>query len=232
MSRSVFSFGTYSVILASMTAADSGGPRVLIVSTGSEFFAYQADCPHEAIALEQGIHDGSVLTCLEHLWQFDVRTGAPLGDAEKGLSGYRLKEEDGALHVWIDDEDAGSVTLPEALQHMGRMGAGRSGFPYGGAPAARASILVSRSLNFDDVTRAFKSGSDAYSASMATGAPDSGGRVGLAPTAWSPDPARPAPHWIDEYREALKGRVQSIPKRVDLVQIQLNEQLIVELYSK
>ena len=79
------------------------GPRVLIVNSGSEFFAYQADCPHEAVALEQGIHDGSILTCLEHLWQFDLRTGAPLGDAEQGLTGYRLKEENGALHVWIDD---------------------------------------------------------------------------------------------------------------------------------
>ena len=83
--------------------AVASGPRVLIVNTGSEFFAYQADCPHEAIPLEQGIHDGSVLTCLEHLWQFDLPTGAPLGDAERGLSGYRLKQEEGALHVWIDD---------------------------------------------------------------------------------------------------------------------------------
>jgi toluene monooxygenase system ferredoxin subunit len=80
-----------------------GGPRILVVNSGAEYFAYQAQCPHEAVALEQGIHDGSVLTCLEHLWQFDVRTGAPLGDAETGLSGYRLKEEDGVLHVWIED---------------------------------------------------------------------------------------------------------------------------------
>jgi len=42
----------------------------------------------------------------------------------------------------------------------------------------------------------------------------------------------PAPNWIEVDREALKGRVQSLPKREDLVQIQLNEQLIVELYSK
>ena len=42
----------------------------------------------------------------------------------------------------------------------------------------------------------------------------------------------PAPNWIDVDREALKGRVQALPKREDLVQIQLNEQLIVELYSK
>jgi small subunit ribosomal protein S4 len=42
----------------------------------------------------------------------------------------------------------------------------------------------------------------------------------------------PAPNWIDVDREALHGKVQSLPKREDLVQIQLNEQLIVELYSK
>ena len=42
----------------------------------------------------------------------------------------------------------------------------------------------------------------------------------------------PAPNWIEVDREGLSGRVQSLPKREDLVQIQLNEQLIVELYSK
>ena len=42
----------------------------------------------------------------------------------------------------------------------------------------------------------------------------------------------PAPNWIDVDRDALKGRVQALPKRDELVQIQLNEQLIVELYSK
>src|SRR5262252_2757879 len=42
----------------------------------------------------------------------------------------------------------------------------------------------------------------------------------------------PAPNWIDVDREGLKGRIQSLPKREELVQIQFNEQLIVELYSK
>jgi len=42
----------------------------------------------------------------------------------------------------------------------------------------------------------------------------------------------PCPNWLEVDREALKGRVIGLPKREDLVQIQLNEQLIVELYSK
>ena len=43
---------------------------------------------------------------------------------------------------------------------------------------------------------------------------------------------QPAPSWIEVDREHLKGRVIGVPKREELVQIQLNEQLIVELYSK
>jgi small subunit ribosomal protein S4 len=42
----------------------------------------------------------------------------------------------------------------------------------------------------------------------------------------------PAPNWIDVDREALKGSVTALPQRSELVQIQMNEQLIVELYSK
>ncbi len=80
-----------------------GASRILIVHAGTDYFAYQAECPHQAFPLADGIHDGSVLTCLEHLWQFDVRSGAPLGDAERGLCAYRLKTEDGALHVWIEE---------------------------------------------------------------------------------------------------------------------------------
>lgn len=42
----------------------------------------------------------------------------------------------------------------------------------------------------------------------------------------------PTPNWLDVDRGVLKGRVVTSPQRSDLVQIQLNEQLIVELYSK
>jgi small subunit ribosomal protein S4 len=42
----------------------------------------------------------------------------------------------------------------------------------------------------------------------------------------------PAPNWIDVDREGLTGRITALPQRSDLVQIQVNEQLIVELYSK
>ncbi|HLK21636.1 MAG TPA: 30S ribosomal protein S4 [Bryobacteraceae bacterium] len=42
----------------------------------------------------------------------------------------------------------------------------------------------------------------------------------------------PSPNWLEVDRENLKGKMLAQPKREELVQIQLNEQLIVELYSK
>ena len=42
----------------------------------------------------------------------------------------------------------------------------------------------------------------------------------------------PSPNWLDVDRENLKARISGQFKREELVQIQLNEQLIVELYSK
>jgi small subunit ribosomal protein S4 len=42
----------------------------------------------------------------------------------------------------------------------------------------------------------------------------------------------PTPNWLEVDRQAMKAKVLSVPRRDELVQIQLNEQLIVELYSK
>lgn len=42
----------------------------------------------------------------------------------------------------------------------------------------------------------------------------------------------PSPGWMDVDRENLKGRISNTPRRDELVQIPINEQLIVELYSK
>jgi nitrite reductase/ring-hydroxylating ferredoxin subunit/(2Fe-2S) ferredoxin len=78
------------------------GVGVLVAHTGEAFVAYQAMCPHEAVPLEGGVHDGCTLTCLEHMWQFDLKTGAPMGDAEVGLKGYPLKEELGELYVQLE----------------------------------------------------------------------------------------------------------------------------------
>ncbi|MGI9103893.1 MAG: 30S ribosomal protein S4 [Terriglobales bacterium] len=42
---------------------------------------------------------------------------------------------------------------------------------------------------------------------------------------------QPTPNWLEMDRENLKGRMNAVPKRED-VNLPINEQLIVELYSK
>ena len=76
-----------------------GGLRLLVANAGDEFFAYQAICPHQEVALCEGLYDGSVLTCHQHLWQWDIRTGAPLGLAEAPLEFYPVKVDGDKLYV-------------------------------------------------------------------------------------------------------------------------------------
>lgn len=42
----------------------------------------------------------------------------------------------------------------------------------------------------------------------------------------------PVPNWLEVDREAMRGRLIALPTREDLMQVQVNERLIVELYSK
>jgi toluene monooxygenase system ferredoxin subunit len=76
------------------------GRKLCIVNAGDRFFACQAACPHEGIALCDGTFDGEVLTCLEHLWQWNLREGGePKGLAEEALAMFAVEVEDGAVYL-------------------------------------------------------------------------------------------------------------------------------------
>ncbi len=76
-----------------------GGLKLLVANSGNEYFAVQAICPHQDVALCEGLFDGSVLTCHQHLWQWDIRTGAPMGLAEAPLERYDVTVEGDAIFV-------------------------------------------------------------------------------------------------------------------------------------
>jgi toluene monooxygenase system ferredoxin subunit len=71
-----------------------GDEKVCVINAGGMFFACQPTCPHEGVRLCEGCVEGTTLTCLEHLWQWDLRDGSPVGLAEKRL-GIRKLELDG-----------------------------------------------------------------------------------------------------------------------------------------
>ena len=83
--------------LLECVAAD--GAKLLIANAGDEYYAYQADCPHQDVPLCEGLYDGAVLTCHQHLWQWDIRTGAPIGLAEAPLESFPVQVEGDSIYV-------------------------------------------------------------------------------------------------------------------------------------
>jgi len=75
------------------------GLSLLVANAGDDYFAYQAVCPHQDVPLCEGLYDGCVLTCHQHLWQWDIRTGAPMGLAEAPLEYFEVKVEDGNIYI-------------------------------------------------------------------------------------------------------------------------------------
>lgn len=76
-----------------------GGLKLVVANAGGEFFGFQAVCPHQDVPLCEGLFDGATLTCHMHLWQWDVRTGAPLGIAEAPLQRYPIERDGDALYL-------------------------------------------------------------------------------------------------------------------------------------
>ena len=76
------------------------GDKICVINAGDRFFACQAFCPHEGIALCEGVFDGEVLTCLEHLWQWSLRAGGePRGLAEKVLEMHDVEVDGDAVFL-------------------------------------------------------------------------------------------------------------------------------------
>lgn len=78
-----------------------GTKKVLMLKSESGIYACQSVCPHQEICLEEGLFDGSILTCHQHLWQWNVETGEAVGLAEEPLEVYKV-QLDGQT-VYIED---------------------------------------------------------------------------------------------------------------------------------
>lgn len=137
--------------------AVEGGPTVLVATSGDEVYGFQAMCPHMDVALEEGFYDGAVITCHQHLWQWDVRTGAPLGQAEAPLQHYELRQEDGALYMIapgaLGQTELFSDLSPETRAAIARLARtecfdGGSVIYAPGAPADDLCVLESGRVEF------------------------------------------------------------------------------------
>jgi len=79
---------------------DADGKSLCILNGGQRFFACEAACPHEQIPLCDGVFDGESLTCVEHLWQWNVvEGGTPQGLAEKHLQMYPVEVDGDTVYL-------------------------------------------------------------------------------------------------------------------------------------
>jgi len=132
-----------------------------VANAGDEYFAYQAMCPHQEVALCDGLYDGSVLTCHQHLWQWDIRTGAPIGLAEAPLESFPVQVEGDSIYV-VGQSALGAAelfagisekTLADLLALAAKMesGAGTALYDFGDAAddffvleSGRVEFLIGR----------------------------------------------------------------------------------------
>jgi len=74
------------------------GSKVIVLRTASGAIkVFQGICPHQKRSLGDGYLDGDVLTCVAHMWQFDVNTGEGMNAAVCGISSYPVRIENGYI---------------------------------------------------------------------------------------------------------------------------------------
>ncbi len=97
---------------------------------------------------------------------------------------------DGQIAVAVDSRHEGEIRVPNNNHCNSYSASGRDG---------HATMLISRSLDFDAVARLFNASRGAFTAAMAVGAPDSStSRGSYQPTTWMPDTRRSGQtNWLE-----------------------------------
>lgn len=66
------------------------GRPVALFNVNGTFFATDNTCLHRGGPLGEGFLEGSLVTCPQHGWQYDVRTGQNLTNPAAKLRTYRV----------------------------------------------------------------------------------------------------------------------------------------------
>lgn len=84
---------------------DVDGIAIIIANYGDGFRGFPPLCPHMEEPLDKsGIMMVGILTCSKHLWQWDLRSGDMMGETEKALLFYDVKQEGDDIFADIENE--------------------------------------------------------------------------------------------------------------------------------
>ena len=78
-------------------------------------FAISDHCPHRSGVLSDGLLRDGVVTCPEHWWRFDVRTGARTDHPEQSIACYPTRVVDGWIEVALPTTSPPALSIREAL---------------------------------------------------------------------------------------------------------------------
>ena len=79
-----------------------GGTPVALFNVAGTFYAIDNVCLHMGGPLGEGILKEAVVTCPWHGWQYDVKTGALLGNPAVNVQSYEVKIENDAIYLWME----------------------------------------------------------------------------------------------------------------------------------
>lgn len=95
----------------------SGDTAVAVFDVDGELVALDDRCLHKGGSLSRGyLHQGSV-TCAEHWWRYDLRTGERVGSPWLCLRRYPVERDGDAVRVAIPDRPPGLSMRQRLLEH-------------------------------------------------------------------------------------------------------------------
>ncbi|WP_163421647.1 thiamine pyrophosphate-dependent enzyme [Flagellimonas sp. CMM7] len=80
-----------------------------------KFSALDNRCPHQGGPLGEGSIENGMLRCPWHGWDFHPCTGLPPGGYDDGIETFEVKEEDNAIYVGVEEEDAHEATVSDIM---------------------------------------------------------------------------------------------------------------------
>ena len=89
----------------SLKLVDVDGIRIVVANYGEGFRALPPICPHMEEPLdESGVIASCVLTCTKHLWAWDLRNLDLIGETEKELKTYEVRQDGSRLLALVEEE--------------------------------------------------------------------------------------------------------------------------------
>lgn len=75
------------------------GREFALYNMDGQFYAIDDRCPHRGAPLGAGICERGHVFCSLHGWEFDLKTGACLSNAEKPVKTYPTRVENGQVQI-------------------------------------------------------------------------------------------------------------------------------------